>query len=113
MKVAMITEKLALTEDQAKGFWPVYNKYDGEKRSLNQSLREQMRKNANGSEDAEIARQDAIFKLREQELEVARKYRPDFLKVISAAQYSKLLLAEREFNQMLLRELRERRENRP
>ena len=112
MKVGMITEKISLTEEQAKGFWPIYNRFDAEKRQVNQTIREQMRAEARGSEQAEIARQDAIFKLRQQEVELAKKYRPEFLKVISASQYSDLLLAEKEFNQMLLRELRERRNSR-
>ncbi len=109
MKVAMITEKISLTEDQAKGFWPIYNRYDGERRKLNQNLREQMRKNSPGSEETELARQDAIFELREQEVELSKRYRPEFLKVISASQYSDLLIAEKEFSQMLLKELRDRR----
>jgi hypothetical protein len=109
MKVGMITEKVALTESQAKDFWPIYNRYDSERRQLNQSLREKLRRTSSpGSEETEINRQDAIFKLREQELELEKQYRPQFMKVISASQYSDLLAAEKEFNQILLQELRQR-----
>ncbi|MGR3809462.1 Spy/CpxP family protein refolding chaperone [Jiulongibacter sp. NS-SX5] len=113
MKVAMITQKLDLSADQAKGFWPVYDEFDAEKRKLNHDLREKLRETRGERTDqTEIKRQDEIFKLREQELALTKSYRPRFLEVISAKQYSDLLLAEKEFNQMLLKELRHRRNTR-
>ena len=113
MKVGMITQKISLTEEQAKSFWPIYDRYDEEKHQLNQDLRSKLRETrGQRNEDNEIARQDEVFKLREKELALAKSYRPQFLEVISAKQYSDLLLAEREFNQMILRELRERRNTR-
>ncbi len=114
MKVGLITEKLALSGKQAEGFWPIYNKFEKEKRDLNSQLRTQMRaqRGQELNEKQEIAKQDAIFDLREKELQLSRKYRPAFLKVISAKQFSSLVLAEKEFNQMLLRELRQRRSKR-
>jgi Skp family chaperone for outer membrane proteins len=114
VKVGMITEKLALTESQAKSFWPVYNKFDAERHELKRALRAKMgySRSKETSEEDELERQDEIFELKEKELELSRKYRPAFLKVISAKQYSDLDVAEREFNQMLLRELRERRNTR-
>jgi Skp family chaperone for outer membrane proteins len=114
MKVGVITEKLDLTPSEAKGFWPIYNKFDEERQSLNRAMRAKMRssRDEESTEKSEIARQDEIFDLKEKELALTKRYRPDFLKVISAKQYSDLVLAEREFNQMLLRELRERRNTR-
>jgi Skp family chaperone for outer membrane proteins len=111
MKVGVITEKLSLTESQAKSFWPVYNKFDTERQNLNRAMREKMHatRGQETSEEDELERQDQIFELKEKELELSKKYRPEILKVISAKQYSDLVLAEREFNQMLLRELRQRR----
>lgn len=113
MKVGMITQKISLTEEQAKSFWPIYDQYDAEKRKLTQDLRNKLRESrGQRNENNELARQDEVFKLREKELALAKSYRPRFLNVISAKQYSDLLLAEREFNQMILRELRERRNTR-
>ena len=34
LKIAFITQKLQLTADEAQKFWPVYNQYDNEIRSL-------------------------------------------------------------------------------
>ncbi|WP_162628125.1 hypothetical protein [Arcticibacterium luteifluviistationis] len=114
MKVGLITEKLQLTEEQAKTFWPTYNKFEGEKRQLSRTLREKMKLNAERelTEKEEIKRQDEVFALKAKEVDLAKKYRPEFLQSISAKQYSDLVLAEREFNQMLLRELHERRRER-
>jgi Spy/CpxP family protein refolding chaperone len=114
MKVGVITEKLGLTENQAKGFWPIYNQFDDERQDLNRAMRSKMRasRDEESTEESEIARQDEVFELREKELALSKRYRPEFLRVISAKQYSDLVLAEREFNQMLLRELRERRNTR-
>ena len=114
MKVGVLTEKLELTENQAKGFWPIYNKFDDERQNLNRAMRAKMRATGDeeSTEESEIARQDELFELREKELDLTKRYRPEFLRVISAKQYSDLVLAEREFNQMLLRELRERRNTR-
>lgn len=114
MKVGLITEKLELTSEQAKTFWPTYYKFDNEKRTLSRTLRNKMRSNAGQelTEAEELERQDEIFALKAKEVELAKKYRPEFLKSISAKQYSDLVLAEREFNQMLLRELHQRRRER-
>ena len=34
LKIAFITQKLQLTTDEAQKFWPVYNQYENEIRSL-------------------------------------------------------------------------------
>ena len=111
VKIGMITERLALSAEQAKTFWPIYNQYEAEKRKLYQETRQKLRPEPGSSrtEEAELSRQDDLFEMKEMELELTKKYRPKFLTSITAKQYSDLLLAEREFNQMLIKELRERK----
>ena len=41
-KVGFLTEKLKLTSDEAKIFWPVYNKYQEELEVLRKSRRENL-----------------------------------------------------------------------
>ena len=95
MKVGVITEKVSLSPDQAKEFWPVYNNYEAEKSRLRANMRNKLRQiGREDVEKAELARQDEIFKMKEQELELEKKYRPKLLEIISATQYSNLLLAE-------------------
>lgn len=111
MKVAHITEKLNLSSDQAKGFWPIYNQYEQEKRQISSAIRGKYgeSRGENVGEKEAIAYQDEIFALKEKEAELIKLYRPRFLKVITATQFSDLLVAEKEFNQMLLQELRQRK----
>ena len=111
MKVAHITEKLNLNSEQAKGFWPIYNQYEKEKRDITIAIRRKYSesKEEDVSDKEALAQQDEIFALKEKEAELSRIYRPRFLKVISASQFSDLLIAEKEFNQMLIQELRQRK----
>ena len=109
MKVGMITNELRLTESQAEKFWPIYNAYADEKNEINQQVRKLSRNNGENQSDAEaIKNQDRILALQQSELDVTKKYRDSFMKIISPQQYSSLLTTERKFNQMLLDKLKER-----
>ena len=55
---------------------------------------------------------DDDIEMQEKMLELRKKYKEEFLKVISPKQMAALVDAEREFKKMLLQQLRERRENR-
>ncbi len=111
IKVGMITEKLQLSAQQAKEFWPIYDEYSANKMALNKGIREKMHKNRGTemSPEEHLKMQDEVLALQAKELDLVKNYRPRFLKVISAKQYSELQVAEREFNQMLLKELQNRR----
>ena len=112
MKVGMITNELKLTESQAEKFWPIYNNYSDEKNEIHHQIRRlTKRPDENLSNSEIIKRQDKILELQQEELNVTKKYRDNFLRVISAQQYSSLMAAERKFNQMLLDQLKERRAN--
>ncbi len=110
MKVGMITNELKLTESQAEKFWPIYNNYSEEKNEIHQQIRRlTKRPDENLSNGEVMKRQDKVLELQQDELNVTKKYRDNFLRVISAQQYSSLMAAERKFNQMLLDKLKERR----
>ncbi|HLO43596.1 MAG TPA: Spy/CpxP family protein refolding chaperone [Leadbetterella sp.] len=110
MKVGMITNELKLTESQAEKFWPIYNNYSEEKNEIHQQIRRlTKRPDENLSNSEVIKRQDKILELQQDELDITKKYRDNFLRVITAQQYSNLMAAERKFNQMLLDKLKERR----
>jgi hypothetical protein len=110
MKVGMITNELKLTETQAEKFWPIYNNYSDEKGGIHQQIRKLTKRPDENLSNAELMkRQDQILELQQEELNITKKYRDNFLRVISAQQYSSLMAAERKFNQMLLDKLKERR----
>ncbi len=75
-------------------------------------IRSKINKNNNSVSDSEaLKKQDEILELREKDIQIERKYRDKFLKIISPKQYSDLIEAEHEFNRMLIDKLKERRKN--
>ena len=42
-RIALITDRLSLTPEQAQVFWPVYNQYAEERRQVQRQFREQRR----------------------------------------------------------------------
>lgn len=87
LKIAFITQKLDLTANEAQKFWPVYNQYDQEIRSIN--------------------RKDVI-QSEQQLLDIRKKYKPSFEKVIGQPKLNKLFNAERDFRSVLIRRLKDR-----
>ena len=110
MKVGLITEELNLSESQAEKFWPVYNAYSDERMAIHHQIRELTRRNNGLSNDELLNRQDEIMDLRQKELNVVKKYRESFLRIISPKQYSDMMESERKFNDMILQKLKERHE---
>jgi len=94
LRVAYITKQLQLTPQEAEKFWPVYNIYDDEMKKMVRDHRSK-----GGSE----------IELEEKLLELHKKYRPDFLKVISESKFDKLMQAERSWRDLLQKELERRR----
>ncbi len=91
LKVAFITQKLELTSDEAQKFWPVYNRYDAE-------IKQTITANKGG---------DAIDK-EEKILNVRKKYRTEFTKVLGQPKSQKFFNAEKEFRGVLMRNLKNR-----
>lgn len=93
LRIAFITKQLQLTPQEAEKFWPVYNTYDDDMRKMVRDHRSK-----GGSE----------IDLEEKILVMHKKYRPDFLKVISEQKFDKLMVAERQWRDMLQKELQRR-----
>ena len=94
---AFVTRQLNLTPEDAQKFWPVYNQYDAESRKLKQ---EQMQK---GGDELE---------LQQKQLDLKKKYKPDFLKAISNDQFNKLLTIDKDWKETLRQELERRKQQR-
>jgi hypothetical protein len=108
-RVAFITQKLDLTPDEAKVFWPVYNEYDSKRHDLMKSFR--------GSGDYH---RDDLDKLTETEatqildnqiieaqtfLDLRKEYHAKFKSVLPAVKILKLYDAERQFQKMLMEKM--------
>ena len=113
-KVGYITERVALTPEQAERFWPVYNRYQKELRTVRRTNLDAARdrRQAAGSELSEAQSRQAIeasLEMQEERLALKRKYKDEFLRVISAQQLVELYQAEQDFNRVLLQRLRQQR----
>jgi hypothetical protein len=114
-KVAYITDRIQLSREQAEQFWPVYNEFEKERIILRKKYfkhcpADETTKSKDNYQDEEAARQTIEDNLDYQqgELDLKRKYKDEFLKIISATQLADLYKADREFRQLLMQRLRER-----
>jgi hypothetical protein len=116
-KIAYITNKLALTAAEAQQFWPVYNEFSDK----NEELLKAFRKNNLEDRDVNvetISDKEAMDMADEQIIQAQRildlrkKYHAEFKKVLPAKKLLKLYQTERDFKKFLLKEIKERRDNR-
>lgn len=112
LKIAFITERLALTPKEAEVFWPVFNRFEKEMKAIRNKQRENIKvfKNKPNITDQEadkfIAEQ---MQYKQQEVDLLKKYLPEFKKVLPSAKIAKLLSLEQEFKIHLLQKIKERK----
>ena len=91
LKIAFITQKLSLSAEEAQRFWPVYGQYENEIKSI-------LAQSAN----------DDVIENDESLLNIRKKYRPEFAKIIGQDRTNRLFIAEREFRKVLIQNLKNR-----
>lgn len=116
LKVGFLTERLNLTAEEAKVFWPVYNKYQDELEQLRKSRRENLmnaKLNFDEMSDSEVEKTiDNELMYRQGELDVLKKYNPQFKKVLPVKKVAKLYKAEEDFKRKLIDMIQDRKEER-
>ncbi|GAB3171408.1 hypothetical protein [Telluribacter humicola] len=107
-KIAIITNRLSLSPEQATGFWPVYNEYSQKRRDIHRQQRKIIveKRQSGTTDEAVLANLKEVQDLKQKELDLEKDYQSRFLKVISASQLGELYKAERTFNDMLLQRLK-------
>lgn len=115
-RAAFLTERLDLTADQAQRFWPVYNEFNKKRHELRKTFMDAQRK-IGGKDQIPAASPEEQRKLvelgmnlRQQELDLEKQYSGKFMEVLSADQMLRLHPAERDFQQMVMQHLRDRKE---
>ncbi len=88
LKIAFINEKLHLTAAEAQKFWPVYNQYDNEIMQLRAN---------NKNED--------VLDNEEKLLDIRKKYKSSFEKILGPKRANDVYNAEREFRNALIQGL--------
>ena len=101
LRVAFITEQLQLTPEESQKFWPVYNQYRGELKSLRQAYR------LDTSNDDELQLADKKLEFEQKKLDLLKKYRPQIEQVIGAKKFGMLITSEEKFKQELLKRIQE------
>jgi len=109
MKIAFITDKLALTSEEAQVFWPVYNEYSSKKEALRKKMKlGKKEKNAESDlSDEEITKRiNQRFNIRQQQLDLDKAYNSKFMAVLPVKKVGNLYRAEHEFKRELLRKIK-------
>ncbi|MBN9349769.1 MAG: hypothetical protein J0H55_03715 [Chitinophagaceae bacterium] len=97
LKIAFLTEKLQLSPSEAKEFWPVYNNYQKEVQNL--------RSDARGGD---------VLENEQKLLDIRKKYKPSFEKILGAPKVNTLYNSEKEFRNILIKRLKnQQRGNQP
>ena len=91
MEMAFITKELSLSPDEAQRFWPIFNQYRNELRTSVQD-----RKTLD-----QLDRQQKV-------LDIRKKYREDFSKVMNQERANKVFGAEEEFRSLVRKEFQKR-----
>lgn len=111
-RIAFLSREVALTPEEAKLFWPVYNEYNRKRLELMQSHRQQ-RKTA--MENLESKSERELLEIAELEIvqmermaELRRMYHAKFLNVLPPIKVIRLYEAERDFSREIQKQHRER-----
>jgi hypothetical protein len=92
LEIAYLTKELNLSPEEAQKFWPVYNQYSAEMRSV--------LKNKENDPD--------VLDKQQKLLDIRKKYRTEFLKVLPPERVNQVFTSETKFREMVRRELQER-----
>ena len=106
-KVGLITNRLSLTEEQAKTFWVVYDEFDKKRIEIRKNIHQMTAESRNitTSDDKILADIKEIMSLKQKEVDLEKEYLSKFLKTINIRQVSELYKTEQLFNQLLVKKL--------
>lgn len=91
LKIGFVTRQLALTSEEAQRFWPLYNEYTNELKKARQEQKED------------------VLAFEERALNIRKKYKGEFKKIlVTDDRLNKALTIDRDFNNVLKKELQRR-----
>ena len=112
LKIGFITEKLALTSKEAELFWPIYNKFEQDIKTVRRKQREltkAFKLKAKPTEQEADKYINEQLLLKQIEIDAIKKYIPEFKKVLPTTKVAKLLSIEQEFKIQLLKKIKDKR----
>jgi hypothetical protein len=110
--VAFVTEKLQLTPAESQAFWPVYNEYRDKEKAIKDDFRPGKELEYMSDAEAEAFVNDGL-KREQMLLDLRKDYTQQIKEVLPIRKVAMLMRVEREFKERLLKEIQERRKQRP
>ena len=108
MKIAHLTDALELTPEEAEKFWPVYNKWNDQKKALREANRPEKKVEDMTQDEAEAYIAQTIASRRKAS-ELDASMHEDLKTILSAKQRMKLIKAEDNFHQSVVKRFKKRR----
>ncbi|GAA4322091.1 hypothetical protein GCM10023115_50000 [Pontixanthobacter gangjinensis] len=110
LKVAYFTQELKLDEQTAAKFWPIYNKYEEQRRELHKREHVELKNVECMSENEAENLLDEFLSVESAEYKIKKQLFKDLKQIISAKDIIKLHELEDEFHKKLIKEYRSKRE---
>jgi hypothetical protein len=110
-RIAIFTETLPLTPEEAQGFWPIYNEYLDKREQMQEDMKSKKKLDVMSDDEVE----DQVkrhFEMRQRDLDLEKDLYQKLRAVIPLRKIVKIPNAEREFREQLLIKLREARAKR-
>ncbi|SNS79356.1 hypothetical protein SAMN05421640_1256 [Ekhidna lutea] len=107
-KIALITERLELSPQQAEKFWPIYREFGNKRLEIRREF-DQARKTFDSNKATEEENKKMLEmanQVKERQLKLERAYSERILNVITTRQLNNLRKAENDFKEMLLKRIR-------
>ncbi|KYG74384.1 hypothetical protein EV198_1155 [Roseivirga ehrenbergii] len=108
-KIAFLTNRLDLSVDQAKLFWPIFTEYDSKKIELSHVYSQKKREIFAKSEDSRNMKEedantllDIYLDQKQAELDVEKTYMKKFSEVLNSRQIWRMISFESDFRRSLI-----------
>lgn len=108
-RIALITERLDLTPEQAEKFWPIYREFSAKQRTIKREF-QNLKKNFDPSTASEEESQSILekgYQIKEKQLDLEKNYSERMQQVVTSRQLMNLKKAEQDFREMLMKRIRE------
>lgn len=106
LKVAHITSELELTPEESQKFWPVYNKYNEELRTIKKDRKEKLTSFESDEEARTFINDNYNRKMKG--LEIHNRMHMELAKVVSVRKVAMLEVAEQKFKKEVLSKAKKR-----
>lgn len=111
IKVAIITEKLELTEEESKAFWPIYDQMEEDMKTLRKNFKTTKEKGRKMDELTDEEVEEIItesFDFKQKELDLKKQYHTKLKSVLPVKKIAKLYHLEKRINQEMRARMNQR-----